>query len=220
MKRLAFVALAGALACTPIAALAAKGEAGPPPRSWEIAKTLVTLSDGEFETGVRQAAGEAYDASYPKAANPAARRAFLALALQAMQQVKGRMLEESIDGLARGMTLDELEQYLAFQQNPAVAKLRQHQGELQAAYARSEREGQAYLASLLTPQQQGEIEAMLRDPIYIALQAKVRKLSNSLGEPYGEQQAATFGALLKQECGSHPDYPWCADPAFIARSGG
>lgn len=216
MKRMAALALAGALACGP--ALAAKGDAGPPARSWEIARTLVQLSDGEFEAGIRQAAGEAYDASYPQAENPAARQAFLDLAQQAMVEVKGRMLEDSIDGLARGMSLDELERYLAFQENPAVARLREHQPELRAAYTRSEAEGRAYLATLLAPEQQAEIEAMLKDPDYIALQAKVRKLSASLGEPYGEQQAATFGALLKQECGEHPDYPWCAEQAMTAKA--
>lgn len=210
-------AMAGALAAGP--AWAGKGDAGPSARSWEIARTLIALSDGEFETGIREAAGQAYDQSFARAANPAARQVFLDLALQAMQQVKGRMLDDSIDGLARGLNQEELEQYLAFQQNPLVARLREHQAELKTAYARSEADGHAYLATVLTPAEQDQIGALLKEPAYLALQAKVRKLSTALGGPYGEEQAATFASLLKQECGIHPDYPWCAHPATTARTG-
>ena len=211
MKRLMAIAVAGAL-LLPAVALAGKGDAGPSPRSWEIARTLIQLSDGEFETGIRQAAGEAYDASFAKAGSPAARQAFLDLALQAMAQVKGKMLDDSVEGLARGLTQDELEQYLAFQQNPAVVRLREHQVELRAAYARSETVGRAYLATILDQAEQDQVSNMLRDPAYLSLQAKVRKLSTALGGPYGEEQAGAFASLLKQECGSHPDYPWCVDP--------
>lgn len=216
MKRILALALAGVLAAGP--ALAAKGDPGPSPRSWEIARTLVQLSDGEFETGIRQAAGEAYDQTFARANNPAARQAFLDAALEAMQQVKERMLDESVEGLARGLTQDELEQYLAFQEAPAVARLREHRGDLRAAYARSEAEGESYLANLLTQTEQDEVSAMLRDPAYLALQAKVKKLSANLGGPYGEQQAQTFAGLLKQECGAHPDYPWCAEPGMSAKA--
>jgi hypothetical protein len=215
------LALAGALVSPWAAgpAFAGKGDAGPSARSWEIARTLIGLSDGEFETGIRQAAGEAYDQSFARAGNPAARQVFLDLALQAMQQVKGRMLDDSVDGLARGLTQEELEKYLAFQQDPLVERLRLRQTELKAAYARSEGDGRAYLATIVNPAEQAQLNALLGDPAYIALQAKVRKLSNTLGAPYGEQQAATFSALLKQECGSHPDYPWCAESGATAKTG-
>jgi hypothetical protein len=218
MKRILAIALAGSL-LLPAAAVAGKGDAGPSSRSWEIARTLIDLSGGEFETGIRQAAGEAYDQSFARAGNPAARQVFLDLALQAMQQVKDKMLDESIDGLARGLSQEELEQYLAFQQDPLVGRLRAHQTELKAAYASSEPDGRAYMATLLSPAEQDQLSAMLRDPAYLTLQSKVRKLSTALGGPYGEEQAGTFVSLLKQECGAHPDYPWCADPNTTAKTG-
>lgn len=221
MKRILALALIGALA-GPLAAgpaFASKGAAGPSARSWEIAGILVKLSDGEFETGIRDAAGQAYDQSFAKANNPAARQAFVDLALQAMTQVKGRMLDESIEGLARGLTQDELEAYLAIQQDPLVVRLREHQDALKAAYARSEPEGRAYLATILTPAEQDQLAALLKTPSYLFLQAKVRKLSSDLGGPYGEQQQQMFFGLLKQECGVHPDYPWCADQGASASTG-
>jgi hypothetical protein len=216
MKLIAVLALAGMLAAGP--ALAGKGDPGPSPRAWEIARTLVQLSDSEFETSVRRAAGEVYDRVFAKANNPDARQAFVDLTLQAMQQVKGRMLDDSVEGLARGLTQDELEQYLAFQEIPAVARLREHQEELKAAYARSEADGQAYLANLLTPAEQGQVSAMLRDPAYLGLQAKVKKLSANLAEPPDEPPSETFAKLMQQACGSHPDYPWCAEPGMSAQA--
>ncbi len=217
MKRIVALALVGALVCGP--AFAGKGDMGPSARSWEIARTLIQLSDGEYEPGIREAAGEAYDQSFARANNPAARQAFLDLAIQAMAQVKGRMLDDSVDGLARGLTQQELEQYLAFQQDPLVTRLRDHQAELKTAYARSESEGRSYLATILDQGEQDRLNEMLMDPAYLALQAKVRKLSQTLGGPYGEQQAATFATLLKQECRTHPDYPWCAEAGATASTG-
>jgi hypothetical protein len=98
--------------------------------------------------------------------------------------------------------------------------MRDHQVALQAAYARSNAAGEAYLATLLSPGEQDQVERLLQDPVYLGLQARMKRLSDRLGGPYGEEQSAAFAGLLKQACGQHADYPWCATMSEAAAKAG